>query len=115
MDQLGGGIELSMVCAIPKGSGLGTSSILAATLLGTIGELCGLDWTRDDVFQRTMALEQMLTSGGGWQDQVGGIAPGLKLIETAPACRRPPSSATCRWAGSRSPRRATACCSTTPA
>ncbi|NQU39479.1 MAG: bifunctional fucokinase/L-fucose-1-P-guanylyltransferase [Lentisphaerae bacterium] len=90
MDQLGGGIELSMVCAIPKGSGLGTSSILAATLLGTIGELCGLAWTRDDVFQRTMALEQLLTSGGGWQDQVGGITPGLKLVETLPGLPQTP-------------------------
>jgi galactokinase/mevalonate kinase-like predicted kinase len=89
-DQLGGGIELSMVCAIPKGSGLGTSSILAATLLGTIGELCGLAWTRDDVFQRTMALEQMLTSGGGWQDQVGGITPGLKIVSTAPGLVQTP-------------------------
>ncbi len=82
--ELGGGIELSMVCAIPKGSGLGTSSILASTLLGTISELCGLGWTRDDIFQRTTALEQMLTSGGGWQDQVGGFTPGLKIIETSP-------------------------------
>ncbi|MBT7067031.1 MAG: bifunctional fucokinase/L-fucose-1-P-guanylyltransferase [Verrucomicrobia bacterium] len=90
-DQLGGGIELSMVCAIPKGSGLGTSSILAATLLGTISELCGLEWSRADVFQRTTALEQMLTSGGGWQDQVGGITPGLKLVETVPGLLQTPT------------------------
>ncbi len=82
--ELGGGIELSMVCAIPKGSGLGTSSILAAAILGTLSELLGLEWTRDDIFRRTMALEQMLTSGGGWQDQVGGFAGGLKLVETGP-------------------------------
>ena len=29
-------------------------------------------------------LEQLLTSGGGWQDQVGGIVGGLKLVETTP-------------------------------
>ena len=81
-NDFGGGIELSMLAAVPKGSGLGTSSILAATLLGTIGELCGLYWDAEDLFIRTMALEQMLTSGGGWQDQAGGITPGLKLIET---------------------------------
>ncbi|MBL7078005.1 MAG: bifunctional fucokinase/L-fucose-1-P-guanylyltransferase, partial [Kiritimatiellae bacterium] len=89
-EELGGGIELSMVCAIPKGSGLGTSSILAGTLLGTVSELCGLAWTRDDLFQRTMALEQMLTSGGGWQDQVGGITPGLKIVETHPGVLQAP-------------------------
>jgi len=81
--DFGGGIELSMLAAVPKGSGLGTSSILAATLLGTVGELCGLHWDTYDLFARTMALEQMLTSGGGWQDQAGGVVPGIKLIETA--------------------------------
>jgi hypothetical protein len=38
----GGGLEISMLCAVPKGSGLGTSSILAATLLATLSDLCGL-------------------------------------------------------------------------
>lgn len=80
--EFGGGIEISMLAAIPKGSGLGTSSILSATLLGTLSELCGHYWTMDDMFIRTMALEQMLTSGGGWQDQAGGIFGGVKLIET---------------------------------
>ncbi len=79
-----GGIELSLLAAVPKGSGLGTSSILAATLLGTLGELCGLHWSQEDLFIRTLVLEQILTSGGGWQDQVGGIASGLKLVSTLP-------------------------------
>ncbi len=82
--DFGGGIELTMLAAIPKGSGLGTSSILAATLLGTLSDLCSLRWSRTDLFIRTLVLEQLLTSGGGWQDQVGGIAGGLKLIETTP-------------------------------
>ena len=69
---------------MPKGSGLGTSSILAATLLGTLGELCGLNWDHAEICRRTLTLEQMLTTGGGWQDQIGGIARGLKLIETQP-------------------------------
>jgi galactokinase/mevalonate kinase-like predicted kinase len=73
---------------------LGTSSILAATLLATLGELCGLNWDRNVLFTRTLALEQMLTTGGGWQDQAGGIYRGLKLIETAPGVRQTP---TLRW------------------
>ncbi|MEI6211420.1 MAG: bifunctional fucokinase/fucose-1-phosphate guanylyltransferase [bacterium] len=88
--DFGGGIELSMLAAVPKGSGLGTSSILAATLLGTLGDLCGLSWDRTELFSRTLVLEQLLTSGGGWQDQVGGIIPGLKLIETAPGLVQQP-------------------------
>jgi len=81
--QFGGGIEVSLLCAVPKGSGLGTSSILAATLLGTLSELCGLGWDFYAISERTLALEQMLTTGGGWQDQIGGLTHGIKLIETA--------------------------------
>ncbi len=27
-------------------------------------------------------MEQLLTTGGGWQDQYGGVIPGVKLLET---------------------------------
>jgi len=33
---------------------------------------------------RVLYLEQMLTTGGGWQDQLGGLVPGIKLLETEP-------------------------------
>jgi galactokinase/mevalonate kinase-like predicted kinase len=92
--EFGGGIEISLLSAVPKGSGLGTSSILAATLLATLGDLCGLNWDRNVLFTRTLALEQMLTTGGGWQDQAGGIFRGFKLIETAPGMAQKP---TLRW------------------
>ncbi len=88
--DFGGGIEISMLAAVPKGSGLGTSSILAATLLATVGELCGLGWDRDILSSRTLALEQMLTTGGGWQDQAGAIFRGLKLVETTPGLAQKP-------------------------
>ncbi len=92
--QFGGGIEVAMLCAVPKGSGLGTSSILSATVLGTLSELGGLNWTQHDLIQRTLALEQMLTTGGGWQDQAGGLLRGIKLIETPPGLAQKP---TVRW------------------
>ena len=84
LEEFGGGVEISLLAAVPKGSGLGTSSILSATLLGALSELCGLNWDAAEICRRTLALEQMLTTGGGWQDQIGGIARGLKLIETQP-------------------------------
>jgi galactokinase/mevalonate kinase-like predicted kinase len=84
MLAFGGGIEVSLLAAVPKGSGLGTSSILAGTLLGALADFCGLGWDRLEITQRVSALEQMLGSGGGWQDQFGGIFPGAKLIETKP-------------------------------
>ncbi len=94
LEGFGGGIELSMLSAVPKGSGLGTSSILAATLLATLGDLCGLNWDRHTLFHRTLALEQMLTTGGGWQDQAGAIFGGIKLIETGAGLDQTPSI---RW------------------
>ncbi len=94
LTAFGGGIEISLLAAAPKGSGLGTSSILAATLLGVLGELCGLGWDKQILLARTLALEQMLTTGGGWQDQAGGVHRGIKLIETAPGLDQKP---TLRW------------------
>jgi galactokinase/mevalonate kinase-like predicted kinase len=94
LEAFGAGIELSLLCAVPKGSGLGTSSILAATLLSALGDLCGLAWDRQTLFTRTLALEQMLTTGGGWQDQAGAIFRGIKLVETAPGLTQKPSI---RW------------------
>jgi len=92
--DFGGGIEISLLAAVPKGSGLGTSSILAATLLASLSDLCGLNWDRHDLFARTLALEQMVTTGGGWQDQAGGLFRGIKLIETSPGLVQKP---TLRW------------------
>jgi galactokinase/mevalonate kinase-like predicted kinase len=92
--EFGAGIEISLLAAVPKGSGLGTSSILAATVLAALGDLCGLNWDRNTLFTRTLALEQMLTTGGGWQDQAGAIFRGIKLIETAPGLVQKPAI---RW------------------
>jgi galactokinase/mevalonate kinase-like predicted kinase len=89
--EFGAGIEISLLAAVPKGSGLGTSSILAATVLAALGDLCGLAWDRNALFTRTLALEQMLTTGGGWQDQAGAIFRGIKLIETAPGLAQKPA------------------------
>lgn len=82
--EIGGGIDIAMLAAVPKGSGLGTSSILAATVLGTLSELLGLEWSQQDIIARTLVLEQLLGAGGGWQDQVGGVTRGLKQVETKP-------------------------------
>ncbi|MEA2069014.1 MAG: bifunctional fucokinase/fucose-1-phosphate guanylyltransferase, partial [Verrucomicrobiota bacterium] len=90
LKAMGGGVEISMLAAIPKGSGLGTSSILASTILGVLSDFAGLNWDKVEIAQRTLALEQMLTSGGGWQDQVGGVFPGIKLVKTVPGLEQQP-------------------------
>lgn len=65
-------------------SGLGTSSILASTVLGSLSDFCGLAWDKNEICRRTLALEQLLTTGGGWQDQYGGVLQGVKLLQTEP-------------------------------
>lgn len=82
LKAFGAGIEVTLLSAIPAGSGLGTSSILASTVLGALGDFCGLGWDRAEVCNRTLVLEQMLTTGGGWQDQYGGVLHGVKLLRT---------------------------------
>jgi galactokinase/mevalonate kinase-like predicted kinase len=84
LEAFGSGLEISLLAAIPKGSGLGTSSILAATILGSLADFCGLSWDQQAICHRTLVLEQLLTTGGGWQDQYGGILPGVKLLESEP-------------------------------
>ena len=82
LEAFGSGIELTLLSAIPAGSGLGTSSILASTVLGAVSDFCGLAWDKNEIGRRTLILEQMLTTGGGWQDQFGGVLGGVKLLQT---------------------------------
>lgn len=82
LKDFGGGLEITLLAAVPAGSGLGTSSILAATVLGSLSDFCGLGWDKNEIGSRTLILEQLLTTGGGWQDQYGGILHGLKLLQT---------------------------------
>lgn len=94
LKAFGGGIEITLLSAIPAGSGLGTSSILAATVLGALSDFCGLAWDKNEIGNRTLILEQLLTTGGGWQDQYGGILHGLKLLQTNEGFEQNP---TVRW------------------
>jgi len=82
LENFGCGIELTLLSAIPAGSGLGTSSILASTVLGAINDFCSLAWDKNEIGRRTLVLEQLLTTGGGWQDQFGGVLGGVKLLDT---------------------------------
>uniref|UniRef100_A0A8C0STD3 L-fucose kinase n=1 Tax=Canis lupus familiaris TaxID=9615 RepID=A0A8C0STD3_CANLF len=78
LHTFGGGFELHTWSELPHGSGLGTSSILAGTALAALqraGRLVGTE----ALIHAVLHLEQVLTTGGGWQDQVGGLMPGIKV------------------------------------
>lgn len=82
LKDFGGGMEITLLSAIPAGSGMGTSSLLATTVLGALNDFCGLGWDKSTIGRKTLSLEQLLTTGGGWQDQYGGISGGVKLLRS---------------------------------
>jgi galactokinase/mevalonate kinase-like predicted kinase len=84
LERFGGGIELTTLAAIPKGSGLGTSSIMGAVILAAIERIMGRELSQRQLFHSVLRLEQALTTGGGWQDQIGGVIDGVKMIVTEP-------------------------------
>ncbi len=90
LKSLGAGLRIVTECRVPKGSGLGTSSILAATLLAGLHRLRGVEPTVTDLIDQVLTLEQRLSTGGGWQDQVGGIVGGVKSTITGPGVPQRP-------------------------
>ena len=67
---------------------MGSSSILAGCALVSLGKCLGLCFNdegadnNNGVTKAVLLLEQLLTTGGGWQDQIGGLYGGLKLGES---------------------------------
>ncbi len=89
LTRLGGGfIMRSEVTGVPKGSGLGTSSILSAACIKAIFGFMGIEHTENDLYGHVLCMEQIMSTGGGWQDQVGGITDGIKYSTSAPSLKQ---------------------------
>jgi len=88
LERVNGGLEIRTAVDLPMGSGLGTSSILAACVLRALAEMAGQTAEDQALSDRVMRLEQLMTTGGGWQDQAGGIFPGAKLLLSGPGLRQ---------------------------
>ncbi len=89
LGKLGGGIYISTeVINVPKGSGLGTSSILAGACVKGLSEFLGKTLTDAQVYDTVLCMEQIMSTGGGWQDQVGGLSSGIKFITTEPGLKQ---------------------------
>ncbi len=81
LSRLGGGLYFStQVINIPRGSGLGTSSILAAACVKGIYEILAEDVDESEICSRVLQMEQIMSTGGGWQDQMGGLLSGIKIL-----------------------------------
>lgn len=61
---------------------MGGSSVLAATILMSVSSLLGLQLSNEDLVHQVSQVEQVLTTGGGWQDQVGAIYGGFKIARS---------------------------------
>ena len=85
LDRIGSGFIIrSEVIDTPKGSGLGVTSILALACIKAIYEFFGIKYNKNDLYNEVLAIEQIMTTGGGWQDQVGGGSRGINIISTEP-------------------------------
>lgn len=84
LTRLGGGVRITTDVNIPRGSGLGTSSILEAGLIQVLYRLTGKERTNAELSDDVLLAEQLMTTGGGWQDVIGGVYPGVKLTYTEP-------------------------------
>ena len=89
LERFGSGFSLSSeIIDTPKGSGLGNTSILAAACTKAVLEFFGIQFTENDLYNYVLAIEQIMTTGGGWQDQVGGISKGINLITSNPGIKQ---------------------------
>lgn len=83
------GLEITSTSLLPTGSGMGSSSILAGCILAAVAKCVGIrlkgveddctDNGNDSLIHSVLMVEQLLSTGGGWQDNIGGLVGGLKL------------------------------------
>lgn len=69
---------------MPNSSGLGISSILCCAVLKALNIFFGREFSANELYNAVLAAEQLMGSGGGWQDTVGGHTAGFKLSECRP-------------------------------
>ena len=79
-----GGISILISADVPKGSGMGTSSILGSAVVEALGKIRGKDYSVGDVSELTLRLEKEMRTGGGWEDQMGALVPGVKILRSKP-------------------------------
>ena len=83
IERMGSGFMIQWeVISTPRGSGLGTASILIGGILKGIYEFFGIEYNNNDICNKVMEIEQIMGTGGGWQDTVGGLYQGIKLINS---------------------------------
>lgn len=78
------GLMIKTWAKVPRGSGLGTSSILSAAVVKALLQIIDGDDSNENVARLVLVSEQLMGTGGGWQDQIGGLYPGIKFTSSFP-------------------------------
>ncbi|KAF0302690.1 L-fucose kinase [Amphibalanus amphitrite] len=94
---VGGGLEVETWSRLPQGSGMGASSILAAALVSVLWTVSGSGYSKNDVIHATLYLEQVATTGGGWQDIAGGVTGGVIVCSSPGQERHLPFAVGAEW------------------
>ena len=82
------GLDIVISADLPKGSGMGTSSILGAATIAALLQATEVGFVRGGeidvgrVGVLTLALEREMRTGGGWEDQFAGMTPGVKMMRS---------------------------------
>lgn len=82
-------LEIISTSLLPQGSGMGTSSILAGCILAAISRCRGTPMSTDSIIHMVLELEQLLTTGGGFQDQANGLVGGIKRVTSSIGVMQP--------------------------
>ena len=80
----------TIVNSIDKGSGLGISSILLGGCIKALCNLFRIERNDNEIINMVFVAEQLMKTGGGWQDQVGGLFPSIKVLTTTPGIEQTP-------------------------
>lgn len=84
LESFGGGLEIKTECELPPESGLGVGGVLGAVLLSALFRISGQERTKEEVVYNALYMEQILGFAGGWQNFIGGIYGGIKVIISPP-------------------------------
>ena len=81
-ERFNAGIEICCISDVPSGSGMGGSSVLAAVIIRSLSDLLKLHVSNENLVYLVTQVEQVLSSGGGYQDQIGSIYPAFKICRS---------------------------------
>ena len=59
-----------------------------AACVKAIFEFLGILHEEEDLYAHVLVMEQIMSTGGGWQDQVGGLSNGIKYITSMPGLQQ---------------------------